>query len=119
MFRKIFDPRVQLAVFILCGILLLLGLLLLSPIQGPVVAYKLVRVVLAAVVGLGFDFLAFPYALPSSYLVEDWRENPDAEGDDGEPDYPVVQGYYRVFVGAMIRRALIVSACVLAVALGL
>ena len=119
MFGKLFDPLYQLMAFIVCGAVILTGLLFFSPAQGPVIVYKLALVELAAVVGLIFDFLAFPYALPSSYLIRDWRKNPTASGEDGKPDFPVIPGCYRVFAGACIRRALIVSAFVLAVALGL
>lgn len=113
------NPRYLLGVFMLGGVALLTGLLFFSPVQGPVIAYKLALAVMAAIVGMAFDFLAFPYALPSGYLVRDWRKDPDATGDDGKPDFPVVNGYYRVFSAAMLRRALIIAAFVLAVALGL
>lgn len=121
MFKPSFirNPRCLLAFFILCGVALLAALLFFSPVQGPVIAYKLALAVVAAIVGMAFDFLAFPYALPSGYLVRDWRQNPDATGEDGKPDFPVVNGYYRVFSAAMLRRALIIAAFVLAVALGL
>ena len=83
------------------------------------VAYKLALVVVAAIAGMAFDFLVFPYALPSGYLDKDWRDNPDATGEDGQPDFPVADGYLRPFCAAMLRRACIIAAFVLAVALGL
>lgn len=52
-------------------------------------AYKLALVMVAAIAGMIFDFLAFPYALPSSYLDRDWRKDPDATGDDGKPTFPL------------------------------
>lgn len=113
------NPRCLLGFFILCGVALLAGLLFFSPVQGPVIAYKLALAVVAAIVGMAFDFLAFPYALPSGYLVRDWRKDPDATGEDGQPDFPVVSNYFRVFAAAMLRRALIIAVFVLAVALGL
>ena len=113
------NPRYLLALFALCGIVLLAALLFLSPVQGPVVLYKVALVVVAAIAGMIFDFLAFPYSLPSSYLDKDWREDPDATGDDGKPDFPVATGYLRPFCAAMLRRACIIAAFVLAVALGL
>ena len=112
-------PRYLLALFILCGLALLMALIFLSPVQGPVVAYKLGLVIVAAIAGMVFDFLAFPYALPSSYLDSDWRENPDATGEDGKPDFPISNGYFRPFCAALLRRAVIIAAFVLAVALGL
>ena len=111
------NPRYLLALFILCGVILLAGLLFFSPVQGPVVAYKLALVMVAAIAGMAFDFLAFPYALPSGYLDRDWRKNPDATGADGKPD--VANGYHGPFCAALTRRALIIAAFVLAVALGL
>ena len=113
------NPRYLLALFVLCGIALLAALLFFSPYQGPVVAYKLALVMLAAIAGMVFDFLAFPYALPSSYLDKDWRKDPDATGADGKPDFPIAAGYFRPFCAAMLRRACIIAVFVLAVAVGL
>ncbi len=113
------NPRLLLGLFLLCGIVLLAALLFFSPVQGPVVLYKVALVVVAAIAGMTFDFLAFPYALPSSYLDKDWRKDPDATGDDGKPDFPVATGYFRPFCAALLRRAVIIAAFVLAVALGL
>ena len=113
------NPRYLLAAFVLCGIALLAALLVFSPYQGPVVAYKLALVVVAAIAGMAFDFLVFPYALPAGYLDKDWRDNPDATGEDGQPDFPVADGYLLPFCAAMLRRACIIAAFVLAVALGL
>ena len=113
------NPRYLLGLFLLCGIALLAALLFFSPVQGPVVAYKLALVMVAAIAGMAFDFLVFPYSLPSSYLDRDWRDDPDATGADGKPDFPVADGYLRPFCAAMLRRACIIAAFVLAVALGL
>ncbi len=113
------NPRFLLALFLLCGIALLAALMFLSPVQGPVVLYKVALVVVAAIAGMVFDFLAFPYSLPSSYLDWDWRDDPEAAGEDGQPDFPVAEGYLRPFCTAMLRRAVIIAAFVLAVALGL
>ena len=115
----LFNPRKLLTLFILCGALMLVVLLFFSPVQGPVMAYKLVLVMVAAIAGMVFDFLAFPYALPSSYLDKDWRDDPEATGEDGQPDFPIATGYFRPFCAALLRRALIIAAFVLAVALGL
>lgn len=113
------NPRYLLGLFLLCGIALLTALLFFSPYQGPVVVYKLALVMVAAIAGMAFDFLAFPYALPSGYLDRDWREDPEAAGEDGQPDFPIANGYVRPFCAAMLRRACIIAAFVLAVALGL
>ena len=113
------NPRYLLAIFIVSGLVLLAGLVFLSPYKVPVVAYKLALVIVAAIAGMAFDFLAFPYALPSSYLDKDWRTDPDATGEDGKPDFPIAIGYFRPFCAALLRRAVIIAAFVMAVALGL
>lgn len=113
------NPRVLMGLFVIAGISLLLGLLCISPVQGPVVTYKLALAVVAAITGMVFDYLAFPYALPSGYLVKDWRKNPDADGGDGNPDYPVIEGYILAFCATLTRRAFIIFGFIMAVALGL
>ena len=113
------NPRYLLAIFFVSGLVMLAGLVFLSHYQGPVVAYNLALDMVAAIAGKVFDFLAFPYALPSSYLDKDWREDREARGDDGQPDFPIATGYFRPFCAAMLRRACIISAFVIAVALGL
>lgn len=118
--KKLFcNPRFLLTVFALLGFCLLLGIIVFSPAQGPVIGYKLALVVLAAIVGMAFDYLAFPYSLPSGYLDKDWRKNPDATGADGKPDYPVADGYIMPFCASLTRRAVIIFGFVIAVALGL
>ena len=73
----------------------------------------------AGVIALGFDYLFFPYSVPSGYLSRDWRSDPDAAGDDGIPDYTICDGYIPAFCAAMLRRALIVAAFIVAVSVGL
>ena len=46
-------------------------------------------------------------------------EDPEATGDDGQPDFPIATGYFRPFCAALLRRAVIIAAFVIAVALGL
>lgn len=113
------NPR-NLAVLFICSIAVLVGsVLLISPAQLPVILYKLALVLVSGVVGLIFDYLFFPYSVPSGYLSKDWRNDPDANGDDGIPDYTICDGYILAFCAALLRRALIVTAFVIAVALGL
>ena len=108
-------PRSSL--FILLAILLLAAIAVVSPVQLPVVLYKASLVALAAVLGYWLDRTLFPYARPDGYLSTDWRYGTDEPV--GDVDYPVVAGYELVFVWAMIRRAVIVGACMLAMAAGL
>lgn len=70
-----------------------------APQQLPVTLYKLSLITLAAVAGYYLDRELFPYARPDRWLN-------DLERHDIE------------FAVAQLRRALIVSACIIAVALG-
>lgn len=121
-----------LAAFVLFAIIVSL-----SPQQLPVVVYKLSLVLLSAVVGYHLDRALFPYASPGGYLYNDWKEfGPDfyaqqyidATENGDEPDglpsnlcaeYPVLEPYRTLFAVVLIRRALIVSAVILGVTLGL
>lgn len=118
MFKHLFNPRLQLCFFGAVAVTLLLTIFLLSPVQIPVVVYKLALVTVAAILGVFFDFALYPFATPSSYLDDDWRSTPDAN-KPGDADYPIAEGYYLAFVGACLRRAAIVAAFVLAVSVGL
>lgn len=113
------NPRILLGIFIILGISLLLGIIAFAPAQGPVIAYKAALVMFAAICGMVFDFLAFPYSLPSGYLDKDWRKNPDATGPDGKADYPIAEGCIMPFCAALVRRAIIIFGFIIAVALGL
>lgn len=113
------NPRALAKVFVAAVLVLVASVLLVSPIQLPVILYKLALALVAGVIALAFDYLFFPYSVPSGYLSKDWREDPDATGDDGEPDYPVCDGYTLAFCAALMRRALIVAAFVVAVSVGL
>ncbi|MGI3086473.1 putative holin [Yersinia pseudotuberculosis] len=102
------------------ALLIIIGIL--SPQQLPVAIYKLALVSLAAVMGYHLDRGLFPYSSPGSYLVDNWknvRVNPIDGVDKSEPEYPVVKGYVLVFAAVLLRRALVVSAVILGVSLGL
>ena len=88
-----------------------------SPQQLPVTLYKLCLITLAGVVGYWLDRSLFPYARPDSYLERDWRHGTDEP--EGDADFRIVPGYVRPFCTAMLRRAIIVGAVVIGVALGL
>ena len=93
--------------------MLLLGTIgLVSPQQLPVVVYKLSLITLAAVLGYWPDRSLFPKARPGQYLKHDDRLMTDGR-------FPVQTGVYLVFYAALIRRALIVAAVCLVVAMGL
>ena len=118
MLSKIFSARwwsLYLAGAALC-LLAVLGLL--SPQQLPVVLYKGSLVLLAALVGHVVSVGFCPYARLTSYLVDDWKKNPDADGGL-DVDYPIVEGYTGVFAAALVYRAVVVGAVILAFCLGL
>lgn len=101
-------------------LLLLVALAILSPQQLPVALYKLCLITLAGVVGYWFDRGFFPYARPDYYLQSVvWQDFLADGGREGAADVPVAKGYELIFAAAMLRRALIVGACILGVALGL
>lgn len=96
----------------LTAVLLLLVIALVSPQQLPVVIYKISLITLAAVLGYWLDRSLFPKAALGQYLVHEVKLM--AQGE-----YPVKPGYHRVFAAVLIRRAIIVAAVCLAVAMGL
>ena len=97
--------------------LLLSVVALVSLVQLPVVLYKAALVALAAVLGYWIDRGLFPYARPDGYLERDWRLG--TTEPEGDADFPVVMAYRKVFVAAMLRRAIVVAAVVIGLALGL
>lgn len=118
MLNRLFSARWWLLYLGAAALCLVVVLGVLSPQQLPVVLYKGALVLLAAVLGLGVSVVFSPYARLTSYLVEDWRKNPDADGGS-DVDYPIVEGYAGVFAAALVYRAVVVGAVVLAFCLGL
>lgn len=129
--------QIRLFKWYLVAITLFAIITLLSPQQLPVVAYKLSLVLLSAVVGYHLDRALFPYASPGGYLYNDWKEfgpdfytkqyieslenNEQPEAMDSKmcAEYPVLDEYRTLFAVVLIRRALIVSAVIFGVTLGL
>lgn len=85
---------------LLLNIVLLGVILAIAPQQVPVTLYKLSLVTSAGLVGYWLDRAIFPYARPDSYLQSPVKE------------------FWFAFVGAMIRRAIIVGCAMLAMGLG-
>ena len=104
--------KTRLRGWLVAAVLLLLIIALVSPQQLPVVVYKLSLISLAAVLGYWLDRSLFPKARPGQYLKHDERLM--AEGR-----WPVQTELHLVFAAALLRRALIVAAVCLAVAMGL
>lgn len=96
----------------LTAALLLAVIVLASPQQLPIVIYKISLITLSAVLGYWLDHSLFPKATLGQYLVYDPTFM--ARGV-----YPIKPGYEQVFAVALIRRAIIVAAVCLAVAMGL
>lgn len=98
--------------WVLTTLVLLAFITFLTPQQLPVVIYKLALITLAAVLGYWLDRSLFPKARPGQYL----KHEPSLMANG---IYPVKTGYHQVFSAALIRRAIIVAAVCLAVAMGL
>lgn len=112
--------RPRLSIWWLIAIVLLALIYHVAPQQLPVVLYKLSLLSLAGIAGYWLDRHLFPYARPDSYLDSvDWRRWLQKRGKSSyAPDLTVTNGYHLVFCAAQLRRALVVSACVVGVALG-
>lgn len=96
---------------------LVLAVAAIAPHQAPVLVYKLGAVAAGGCLGYLLDRAAFPYAQPSGYLRVDWRDVDNFE--DNRVDYGFAFGGERPFLVACLRRAAIMCACMLAVALAL
>lgn len=108
-------PRSSL--WLIAAVALLALIAQVSPVQLPVVLYKTALIALAAVLGYWLDRALFPYARPDGYLCREWRKGTDEP--QNQADYPVVGDHMLAFCVASLRRALVVGAVVLAMALGL
>ena len=90
-----FSPP-RLSAWALAALALVAVLTAISPAQAPVMMYKVVLVMLGAVLGYWIDRAIYPYARPHELLGDDW-----------------------IMSLACLRRALIVIACVLGLTMGL
>lgn len=106
--------------WLLAAIVLSVCVWLLAPQQLPVSLYKLSLIALAAVAGYWIDRSLFPYARPDSFFVFAGDEDDEETGPDGAslavaaPDQPMLH----LMGVAMLRRAIIVAAAMVAVGLG-
>jgi len=113
MFRFI---RARMAGWLLISLVLAAAIAATAPQQLPVSLYKLSLITSAAWVAYWIDRSLFPYARPDSYLERDWRHGTDEP--EGDADYRLVAGYVIPFAVAMLRRAIIIAAAMIGVALG-
>jgi hypothetical protein len=109
----------RLSLWLVISVLLLIVVALLYPQQLGVSLYKLSLVSMAGVIGYWLDRALFPYARPDGYLAHgpENRHNPHP-GDVADADYRINDDYHVAFAAAMLRRALIVAAAMLAIGLG-
>lgn len=105
-------PKFRMAHWLIISLLLLALIYVLAPQELPVVLDKLTQVSLFAWLGYWIDRTLFPYARPHQFQPDDKAHinGPDAAS--------VYRSMVILFVGCMIRRALIVVGCMLAGSLG-
>ena len=116
--KRIASSRLWFGYCLVLAAALAVVLLAVAPVQIPVAIYKVVLALTAGLAGYWLDRAIWPYAHPAGYLADDWRKEPDAD-NEGNADYPIVTEYRWPFIAAMLRQAVIVGGCMLAVCLGL
>lgn len=111
----------RLSGWLIVSLALAAAVLLIAPHQLPVSLYKLSLVTLAGVVGYWLDRSLFPYARPDVFLPAEV----DAQAlqvctDEGDRCELVVESHATtvLMAAAMLRRAIIVAATMLAMGLG-
>lgn len=112
MLSAILDRIPRLTFWAVISLVLLAAIGLISPIQLPVVLYKLCLVTLGVTLGYWLHRALFPYARP--HLLFDIANRLDAQGRHERG-----QSYRWQASLATLCRALIVLACVLGLTLGL
>lgn len=115
----------RMADWLLAAVILSALVWLLAPQQLPVSLYKLSLIALAAVAGYWVDRSLFPYARPDSFLAFVGENDEAEDADDGGPEGDQIavslvsdQPMLRLMGVAMLRRAIIVAAAMVAVGLG-
>jgi len=112
---RILRARMGLWLWVSLALVVLIGVT--APHLLPVSLYKLSLITSAAWVGYWVDRGLFPYARPDIYLVHPWSlaapyVPPTPASAEVRPGYAVV------FAAAMLRRAAIIAAAMIGVALG-
>lgn len=103
--------RMVLWLFVSLALALPIGLL--APQQLPVSIYKLSLITSSAWLGYWIDRSLFPYARPDAFL-----DQPFSPGGPYVPGGQIRVGHHTVFAAAMLRRAGIIAAAMIGVALG-
>lgn len=112
-------PSPRLLGWITVSVALTLAVAAIAPQQIPVSLYKLNLIALAGVAGYWLDRSLFPYARPDAFLPDEHVDDMTAD----TADVPLqrlgaVYGLDLLAAAAMLRRALIVAAAMIAVGLG-
>lgn len=81
-----------------------------------VIIYKMEMLINGGLVGLFMDIISTPYAQPSSYLINHWSWNQWA---NNEATFKVAEGYERIFIAALAKRAVMVVGFAWAMGVGL
>ncbi len=113
-FSRFSFPRLRLAEWVLVNIALTLLIGVIKPALLPVSLYKLSMVFLAGLGAYWFDRRVFPYARPDAFMDQHFL-------GEGRPELKFAPADLAValcFCAAMIRRALIIGAAMIGVALG-
>lgn len=115
MLQRFLRHRMALWLFISLALVLPIGLL--APHQLPVSIYKFSLITSAAWLGYWIDRGLFPYARPDVYLQHPWSLAAPYVAPTPE-SATVRDGYAVVFAVAMLRRASIIAAAMIGIALG-
>lgn len=113
-------PR-MLVWLVLTMVLMVLALVLQAEAPGNLVAVTLYKAHLLALGGWGgywLDRALFPYDRPHEYLQDDATKVDDGGYHDGPDQATAVLVSANTFGSAMMRRAIIVAACLITVGLG-
>lgn len=105
--------NLRLSGWLFTAIALMVVIALVSPQQIPVVIYKLSLISLAAVLGYWLDRSLFPDSSPGTLMTEGMPRSCNYEHPSALIDW------YIVLAASLIRRAIIVAAVCLSVAMGL
>lgn len=105
--------QLRLGGWLLTAVALIVIIAQVSPQQIPIVVYKLALISLAAVLGYWLDRSLFPDSSPGTLMTEGMPRDCNYEHPGSLIDW------YVVLAAALIRRAIIVAAVCLSVAMGL
>lgn len=104
--------------WLLFAVVLSLLILALSPQQLPVSLYKISLIAIAGVIGYWLDRSLFPYARPDKFQEQEIHHDEISDESVLRFDLEVILPNDMLFAVSMLRRAIIVSAAMIAVGLG-